>query len=85
MEIAKLPKNSIKNRYANIYGCKLLYMCIVFKSQVYFLFVYICTDDESRVMLHRNSESESDYINASYIDVCEIIIHMYIQLYHKYS
>lgn len=28
------------------------------------------TDDDSRVILHRENNDESDYINASYIDVC---------------
>ena len=35
--------------------------------------MFICTDDDSRVLLQRNNDSDSDYINASYIDVRSLI------------
>ena len=31
--------------------------------------IYFFTDDHSRVVLHRDNQDESDYINASFIDV----------------
>ena len=34
---------------------------------------FVCKDDDSRVALQCNNEHESDYINASYIDVRRLL------------
>ena len=63
-DIAKLPENRAKNRYANIFACKYLPVLYV---QVKCMHEHI--DDFSRVKLQQREEDESDYINSCYIDV----------------
>ena len=42
------------------------------RSQILMIFCLSCTDDDSCVKLQCDGENESDYINASYIDVRKI-------------
>ena len=44
------------------------------RSQILMIFCLSCTDDDSCVKLQCDSENESGYINANYIDVRKIPI-----------
>ena len=68
--------NRKKNRFANISACKLLaiYSFAYEKSRNKCLFSHLNTDDDNRVILNKLEEGDSDYINASYVDVS---IHVY--------
>ena len=66
--------NRKKNRFANISACKLLaislFTALLMETMnspgTYFSFN---TDDDNRVILNKLEEGDSDYINASYVDV----------------
>ena len=61
--------NLSKNRYESIIPCK-LYKKIPSKIVAYCtLFVYIMIVDHTRVRLHASKMQNSDYINASFIQV----------------
>ena len=71
--------NREKNRFANISACKLLAIYSFAygnneKSRNKCLFSHLNTDDDNRVILNKLEEGDSDYINASYVDVS---IHVY--------
>jgi hypothetical protein len=42
----------------------------------------VIVDDETRVVLDKNSES--DYINASFIHVSKTVLFIFSYLYHRY-
>ena len=63
--------NRKKNRFANISACKLLaislFTALLMESPG--TNVSFNTDDYNRVILNKLEEGDSDYINASYVDV----------------
>ena len=73
--------NRKKNRFANISACKLLAISLQLaygnneQSRNKCLFSHLNTDDYNRVILNKLEECDSDYINASYVDVS---IYMFI-------
>ena len=74
--------NRKKNRFANISACKLLaislFTTLLMETMnspgTKGLFSHLNTDDDNRVILNNLEEADSDYINASYVDVS---IHAY--------
>ena len=71
ISIATSPDNKWKNRFANIHVCKSLnqYIATGIFLIVKFVLCYICIDDDNRVVLKPLDKYESDYVNASYVDV----------------
>lgn len=69
-DVSVIPCNQKRNRFANIYPCKLLH-CLFLHLRQFNPFCYrIHSDDFSRVKLKEIEGVEgSDYINASFLDV----------------
>ena len=66
-EVSQLLMNKPKNRFANIYPCKMT-LHIYWREIVNI--IIIISDDESRVVLEElPGQTGSDYINASWINV----------------
>ena len=64
-EVSQLLMNKPKNRFANIYPCK---MTLHILREI--VNIIIISDDESRVVLEElPGQTGSDYINASWINV----------------
>ena len=64
--IATSPANKKKNRFANICVCELLHNHYLYFNRVDF---QTCADDDNRIVLKPIDQYESDYVNASYVDV----------------
>ena len=70
ISIATSPNNKLKNRFANICVCKSLYQYIIVTDILAVKLVSAtCIDDDDRVVLKPLDKYESDYVNASYVDV----------------
>ena len=86
-EVAKLPYNKTKNRFANIFPCEWT------KGSPddcgdcdWYIYTYHISDDFSRVKLQEIKGVEgSEYVNASYIDVCTMFIVMWSSDVHTLS
>ena len=68
--VASIPVNILRNRFGNIFPCELS-CCVLAAIRV----TSTHTDDHCRVNLKEIAgEGNSDYINASYLDVSKQIL-----------
>ena len=69
---ATSPDNKLKNRFANICVCELFNLFSLFFSILNKNFKFppnLYPDDDNRVVLRPLAQYDSDYVNASYVDV----------------
>ena len=70
-DIALIPQNRARNRFGNIFPCKHTTLELNVHGCIQELCVFF-SDNFNRVVLKDIPQEEhSDYINASYVDVCK--------------